>query len=70
MNIKQLSKELGRKIKFFRNSRELTQAQLALFAEVHIHHISQIENGNKTPSLALLAKISEILNYPLYEFVK
>lgn len=57
-----LSKNLARRIHELRNSRSLTQADLAKAANVPRSTIANLESGTGNPSLINLAKISTALN--------
>ncbi len=53
---------LSERIKYMRQRRELTQAELAKSAGVSQSTVAQIENGDKDPSFSSLLKISEALD--------
>lgn len=62
---------LGRRIKEFRLSRNMTQAQLAELVNVEPKHISCIERGKNYPSAELLDRIATVFgveHYKLYQF--
>ena len=52
---------LSRNIKTFRTIQKFSQAELAEKADISIPFLSQIECGNKFPSPAILAKLSDAL---------
>ena len=52
---------LSRNIKMFRAVQQLSQAELAERADISIPFLSQIECGNKFPSPAILARLSDAL---------
>ena len=54
--------DLGKRIKFLRTTRGLTQAQLAKNAEMSQATIAQIESGRKDPSVTTLTKLSKSLD--------
>lgn len=56
-----IRKNLSRNIKTFRTIQNISQAELAEKAEISIPFLSQIECGNKFPSPAILARISDAL---------
>ncbi|MBE5905399.1 MAG: helix-turn-helix transcriptional regulator [Lachnospiraceae bacterium] len=56
-----LSTEIGKRIRFYRNQCELTQEELAEKCDVHPTYIGQLERGEKTPSLDVLFRISKHL---------
>ncbi|MBS3824983.1 helix-turn-helix domain-containing protein [Candidatus Bipolaricaulota bacterium] len=55
------TKAIGGKLKFFRQSSDLTQTQLAEKTELSSSLISKIERGEVQPSLPTLAKLSKSL---------
>lgn len=57
-----LSRNLAQKINELRSKRGLTQAELALQADVPRSTIANLESGTGNPSLVNLAKISKALN--------
>lgn len=66
-NIKQ---KLGLKIKKLRQSRNLKQSELAEKVGVEDKTISRIEVGGNYPSMDLLIRIANTLEYDLTEFFK
>ena len=53
---------LSERIKYMRQRRELTQAELAKSAGLSQSTVAQIENGDKDPSFSTLLKIAEALD--------
>lgn len=53
---------LGERLKFFRESRKLTQAQLAKLADVSQATIAHIEKSSKDPSVETLRKLATALD--------
>ncbi len=53
---------LSERIKYLRQKRDMTQAQLAKLAQVSQSTVAQIESGDKDPSLTTLQKISTALD--------
>lgn len=56
---------LGRAIKMCRNSRGLSQAELALKAQCSVSYLSLLENSQRDPALSVIEKISHGLNVPV-----
>jgi len=56
---------LGRAIKMCRNSRGLSQAELALKAQCSVSYLSLLENSQRDPALSVVEKISQGLNVPV-----
>ncbi|MCR4599317.1 MAG: helix-turn-helix domain-containing protein [Acetatifactor sp.] len=57
--------EMGMRIKFCRKARKITQAQLAEAAKVSPHYIYEVERGIKSPSIEVMADISDALQTSL-----
>ncbi|MCX8092995.1 MAG: helix-turn-helix domain-containing protein [Candidatus Goldbacteria bacterium] len=64
--MKEYLKNLGIKIRFYRENAGLTQEQLSELINVSQNFLSQIENGKRTPSLKTIIKISEVLKMPVF----
>jgi len=60
-----LQQDLASRIRAARKSRGLSQEALALAAEVDRSYVSQLERGVANPSLAILARVSEVLGVTL-----
>lgn len=54
-------KAVGKRIRYYRLKRGLTQEELAFMIQTSTSYLSNIERGVKKPSLGTLAKISEAL---------
>jgi transcriptional regulator with XRE-family HTH domain len=55
---------IGERVRFYRQSRQKTQAVVAGLAGVTEDYLSQIERGLKTPSTALLHRLARVLGVP------
>ena len=67
LNIKKM---LGKRIKYIRKQRGLTQEQLAEKVGIGTPNISYIECGKFAPAIDTLEKIAKILNVEPYELYK
>lgn len=56
---------LGRAIKMCRNSRGLSQAELADRAQCSVSYLSLLENSQRDPALSVVEKIAQGLNVPI-----
>ncbi|WP_078543642.1 helix-turn-helix domain-containing protein [Litchfieldia alkalitelluris] len=61
--------ELGRQIKMARKNKKMTMNDLSQKVDLSQSAISMIENGVRYPSLATLAKFSEVLEHDFSEFI-
>lgn len=64
-----VKKKIGLNIRKYRLSRGLKQNELAELVGVEDKTISRIEVGGNYPSMDLLVRISNVLDYDLTEFV-
>ena len=64
-----LSKDIGKKILKVRNYKNISQKELALRANLSQAFISQLEQGNRNPTLKTLEKIAGGLNVSLHKFL-
>jgi transcriptional regulator with XRE-family HTH domain len=56
-----MSRLLGVKLRYLRRRHKLTQTDVAQRLSLASHsHVSQLETGNKTPSLSLILKIADL----------
>jgi len=53
---------IGKKIKYYRNKKRISQMELAEYADLSVPYISFIETGKKKVSLSSLLKIAFALN--------
>ena len=60
-------KLLGRRIRYLRNRRGITQEQLGDKADVNYKYLGAIERGEKNPATDNLAKIAGALDVKLHE---
>ncbi|MBM4053366.1 MAG: response regulator [Planctomycetes bacterium] len=65
-----LKSDVGKKLKFLRKSKKITQKQLANRTGLSPSLLSQIENGQIAASLATLDKLSASLNIKLSYFLE
>lgn len=61
---------LAKNIKFFRENRRWSQADLASFSDISIPFLSEIERGNKWPYPDTLAKIVKALDIKIYDLFR
>jgi transcriptional regulator with XRE-family HTH domain len=54
-------KKLGDRIREIRESRKLTQEELAYQADLDYSYVNQIENGRKNPTVQILDQIAKVL---------
>lgn len=63
-------KQLGRRLKFYRDNCELSQQQVANALNIERSTYTYYETGKTTPSASMLLKISKIFNVPCAVFLE
>lgn len=57
-----INKEVGKRIRLFREKKGWTQEELAFEADLHRAYVGQIERGEKNIGVQNLEKIAKVLN--------
>lgn len=57
--------QLGRRIKFLRGQKKLSQNKLAEYARLNGKYLGEVERGKANISILNLAKVAEVLDVPL-----
>ena len=65
-----VNKQLGKRIKYLRSLVKWSQEDLALEAGVNKNYLSDLERGNRNPTVKVLAKIASALEITLEELFK
>ncbi len=65
-----IEKQLGMRIRFLRKQRNLSIEDLALEAGVNKNYLSDLERGERNPSLKILSKIAVALKISISELTK
>jgi len=68
--MQEISKKLGANMKKVRAKNKLSQGALARLLEVDKGYISNIESGNKNPTLATIQRLAEALGVSADELLK
>lgn len=69
MNIIQLQRIIGEKIRFIRESKGITQQDLAAACNFEKANMSRIEAGRTNPTISTLYKISQALEVKITDLV-
>ncbi|HIB69639.1 MAG TPA: XRE family transcriptional regulator [Phycisphaerales bacterium] len=64
----EIKNTIGKRIHRLRRSKDMTQQCLAERIGVNASYIGPLEKGLKTPSIAVLQKLSEVLEQPIFSF--
>ena len=65
-----IASEVGKRIRFYRKMKHLSQEQLAELCNFHPTYIGQLERGEKNASLESVFKISCGLEIPITQFLE
>ena len=68
MGIRKLRNSIGKKVKYLRLDRELSQGKLAEYVGMSKEHISCIERGKHLPTIETLYNMSEYFNVDIKYF--
>ena len=64
-----ITEQFGKKVRYFRKIRNLSQAQLAELSELHRTYIGSVERGERNITLLNASKIAKALSVSLAELV-
>ena len=65
-----ITKQLGMRIRYLRKTKKMSQEDLALEAEVNKNYISDLERGERNPTLKIMEKIAKALDIDLATLFK
>ena len=65
-----VNKQLGKRIKYLRSLKKWSQEDLALEANVNKNYLSDLERGERNPTVKILEKIAKALAISLEELFK
>ena len=63
----ELKQKFGKRLRFVRRQKDLTQEQLAELVGLSVEFISNIERGINAPSFNTLEKLEQVLHTPVSE---
>jgi transcriptional regulator with XRE-family HTH domain len=69
MKISQLQQKIGNRIKILRESKEISQQDLAAICNFEKGNLSRIETGRTNPTISTLYKISQALDISISSLV-
>ena len=67
---KEWQRKFGKRVRYLRRDRDMTQEQLAELADLSVNFISQIERGYSSPSLETIIKFANALEVDVGELFK
>lgn len=62
-------KSIGKRIRFYREEKKMSQESLSFDAGIHRTYLSDLELGNRNPSILTLLAISTALGVNLIELI-
>lgn len=65
-----INKQLGMRIKYLRTLKKWSQEDLALEAEVNKNYLSDLERGERNPTVKVLEKIAKALGISISDLFK
>ena len=65
-----VNKQLGMRIKYLRSLKKWSQEDLALEANINKNYLSDLERGERNPTVKILEKLSKSLGITLEELFK
>ena len=65
-----INKQIGKRIQYLRKQKGVSQLDLALDAGVNRNYLSDLERGERNPTLKVLVRIAEALGVDLSTLVK
>ena len=65
-----INKELGMRIRYLREQRKMTLEDLSFESYVNKNYLSDLERGNRNPTVKILTKIANALEVTLEELFK
>ena len=65
-----INKELGMRIRYLREQKKMTLEDLSFESNVNKNYLSDLERGNRNPTVKILARIAEALELTLEELFK
>ena len=65
-----INKELGMRIRYLREQKKMTLEDLSFESNVNKNYLSDLERGNRNPTVKILARIAIALEVTLEELFK
>ena len=65
-----LKQKFGKRLRYIRRDRDMTQEQLAESIGRSVKFLSQVEQGEAAPSFDTLERLAEVLNVEVMEFFR
>ncbi len=69
-NILDVNQQFGARVRYLRNNQKISIEELAFRSNINSNYLSDLERGNRNPTLKVLNKISKGLGIDLSELLK
>ena len=66
----ELRKKFGKRLRYLRRDRDITQEKLSELTDISVHFISRLETGQSSPSLETIVKLARALDVEVAELFK
>lgn len=70
MDVLNVEKQLGMRIRYLRMQKKWSQEDLALEADINKNYLSDLERGMRNPTLKVMEKIANALEITIEELLK
>ena len=70
MDVLNVEKQLGMRIRYLRMQKKWSQEDLALAADINKNYLSDLERGMRNPTLKVMEKIANALEITIEELLK
>lgn len=65
-----VEKQLGMRIRYLRGQKKWSQEDLALECDINKNYLSDLERGNRNPTIKILEKLANAFSITLSELLK
>lgn len=70
MKLVNINEEFGKRVKYLRSMKKITQEELAYRCDLNKNYLGDIERGKRNPTLFVIEKIAKGLNITLEELFR
>lgn len=70
INLLDVNKQFGARVRFLRNEKKVSIQEFALQIEINPNYLSDLERGNRNPTLKVMSKIAKGFEMSLSELLE
>ncbi len=70
INLLDVNKQFGARVRFLRNKKKVSIQEFALQIEINPNYLSDLERGNRNPTLKVMSKIAKGFEMSLSELLE